>query len=772
MRRVKPLLPVFVLAASLALIPAAMAATTVHFIGAGSSALYNPTAVATVNDLGFAAGTVHHFTVKGTCSGANCAQLIDTRPATIPTEQSTLWVVYVCPAAGCNGSNATDAWVYHQVDSTVGDRAFFARANPGPGAGVNGSVNTCTQSVVACEGQNLVNPLLLQDGVATAVASCGGHATCDDLFLPADVWAAISGATGKSVTAAFTDIRAEDGEYATQRANAPGTGVIATNATNPDGLGYSTNPLASVGFPIRSAFSTTDATPVAFGLPGTNDPIWAASGTNIPVPTTIITIPIGESPIVYLTNRTNVAGGFGQVDGSGNPLWNNVIDNTVPLGGAAHYPLGNFVGGAGNCNGVNPAFGSPAGVDFPVHVVLREPLSGTMNTAEFSSFRIYGGTGHAAAGTSVNNSPTFVPPTSQEMDTFLPGNQKLSAKPCVGGVGDRTRAIGTGEMVNTAILTAPAPLTSTDVFGYAFFTFGNVSKIAYQKNFGYLQLDGVDPIFQTYCAGGACADPGEVVSTEQGELPACGGAGQPACTLAAIWAGGNSYPNLRNGTYRAWSALRAYCDSADANCQGALGVENVIAHAQCDIHNSNSAPDFLPFNDPASPCGAFNDIGVIRSHYAYRLNAARQPNKYAVSHSFEKFVLEANGKFGTFNNLAMNPGNSSVNWPEQGGDAGGCIVPVTKHTFCTVSAGAVVDATHIKYTVACTGPAPAVGDYVTVVGLQQGGDGGIDPDNGVFQITTINTATKFTVVTTGPAPVAATPGGSGAFATTSTGCSQ
>lgn len=38
-------------------------------------------------------------------------------------------------------------------------------------------------------------------------------------------------------------------------------------------------------------------------------------------------------------------------------------------------------------------------------------------------------------------------------------------------------------------------------------------------------------------------------------LPASCGGTFP-CPESAIWAGGKSFPNLRNGTYRAWSILR------------------------------------------------------------------------------------------------------------------------------------------------------------------------------------------------------------------------
>src|SRR5215472_10467657 len=80
MNRLNSLFAAVVIAAIVAVAPAANAAPTVHFLGAGSSAMYTGFAIAASNDLAHGgANSVHHFTIKGSCSVQTCAQLIDTQ---------------------------------------------------------------------------------------------------------------------------------------------------------------------------------------------------------------------------------------------------------------------------------------------------------------------------------------------------------------------------------------------------------------------------------------------------------------------------------------------------------------------------------------------------------------------------------------------------------------------------------------------------------------------------------------------------------------------
>jgi hypothetical protein len=166
--------------------------------------------------------------------------------------------------------------------------------------------------------------------------------------------------------------------------------------------------------------------------------------------------------------------------------------------------------------------------------------------------------------------------------------------------------------------------------------------------YGYLQLDGVDPLFQHYNGDGT--DPGQPnggavsgtpINGAPGQLPACDFTATsttiPACHVNAIWQAGDSFPHLRDGTYRAWSLLRGLCDTADPHCLTAddsKGLQALISAAQNDIINNTAVPDFLPFSQ----------ITKIRSHFQAGANTG-----------------QATGPAGD-------------NSPEAGGDVGGCIL--------------------------------------------------------------------------------------------------
>jgi hypothetical protein len=669
------------MAAAVAAIPAANAQETLHYAASGSSAMYQQFALTVVNDVAGNTTTcggvgnigttcnVHHFTIKGSCAdsvepGTPCVGVVDGRNHAIPVEAATYWVAWVCPLPGdCNGANASDIWYYNQVDSTVGVRTYLAGASTVVATGVQTGVDAAG---------NLIKPVLFLHGDATAAASCGGATTCDATEIPADVYNKIN----KSVlNTGMTDIRPEDALFATERAN-------STSTLSPwSGLGYNTSPTALIGASIASAFTQTFATPVAFGLPGGTDPF-----TNAPISKTITVFAVGEEPIVFLANRTNAAG-LGSVV-SGSTWYNNVEDNA----GITPYtpsPIGQLFGGV-DCSGSSNAIGNFAGgvftpglppstSDFGVNPILREALSGTMNTVEFSSFRSYGGNlGGAAGGSSVSNSNVAIT-TSQESNLVaVAGNAPINplggpqaavppGTPCTNfggsGLGKRYRAVGTGEEVGKPGGTGVGLIA--DSIGYTFFSFGNVANLAI-PGYGYLQLDGVDPIFANYAGG---------------SLPTCnpalnGGAG--GCLRGDVWPAGAYFPNLVNGTYRAWSLLRAICDTASATCLKSVdpvGTEAIIAFAQDDIHGTGLNPgkavaDFLPFSDDGSfgPVGGFGDAEFVRSHYAFNSGVGIANNQYPNAHITPSFSILPNG-------LNADQANGTGGNPEAGGDAGGCIIP-------------------------------------------------------------------------------------------------
>ena len=435
-------------------------------------------------------------------------------------------------------------------------------------------------------------------------------------------------------------------------------------------------------------------------MPGAADPISSST-----VSTSINVYPVGEEPIIFVANRSNTSTGLGQIipnqpacGGSPTPgclttaytsdgsyQYRNVWDqhpwpqqanvfpnlNFASTGycsvaanqstAACHYtrrPLGNLFSG-GDCETDNSAFTwpldpttqgtrviPPNGTAEPITLFLREPLSGTYSTTEYSSIRLYGTPG-GSSGTNGSGTYESTPYISQESNVVVgqagadPLDLQCPAK--FGGEGAstegfRVRGIGTGEVltgpnfgVNTA--SGDGVAYTADSIAYAFFSFGNVSHLAHSKSFGYLMIDGVDPLFTSY--DGTGGEPGQPVNyystgaTGWGELPNCGGTGQPACSTAAIWGSIPSFPHLRDGSYPAWSELRMMCDPSDtqappARCTPAndpLGAEALVQHLQFDIHNNNpgGVPDFLPFSDAATGALSFTppygDVKYIRSHF-------------------------------------------------------------------------------------------------------------------------------------------------------------
>lgn len=724
MSRFKLLLAACLCVATAAVVPAANA-QVVHYVGAGSSAMFQGFIVAAANDMSTVVGQpltqFHHWSIKtGTqCGGASCATIVDNRRAGIPAEPGNIWIVWATDAGGV----VTDLWAYVSVDSTVGVRTFLAGAKLVLGTGIGGVAPA-----------NVAAPTLLASGApgngAAATCPTGFTAFCDDTTLPATVISLLggsgAGAIGHALTAGMTDIRPEDAKYATNRAlgatadtSATGVGCVAATCRSWS-LGYGPGP---VGKSIKSgiAGSTGAATPVQFGLPGYPDPI-----TSVTVPSTIQVFPVGEAPIIFVVNRTNTTTGLGQplTPGDGSYAIRNVWDqhpyppNGTPPAPTTRRPLGNMFTGH-DCGTDNAAFtwptstgsripaGMPGGNALPIHLFLREPLSGTFNTTEFTEFRIYGTTnGNGPTG---NGQPAL---TSQEQNidpnAVSPVQNPVSALPCVTVAGDRTRGIGTGEVVN-GVGTAGGVLNTTDSITYTFFSFANVSKLGTanvggvltkKPQFGYLMIDGIDPLFDNYsnAFGGlgqpATANPGQpAVATDVttwGEIPGC--ATDPAnilpdCKVSGIWGTNPSYPHLRDGTYPAWSELRLICDSANANCLASsdpAGAEALVRNLQFDIHNNNlgGVPDFLPFSDAASGGLSFNppygDASFIREHFTYPVA------QFGASGSFPAptSTHEATAGQVQFGLEACSGGVAGVGTPvngpptaECGGDAGGLIIP-------------------------------------------------------------------------------------------------
>jgi hypothetical protein len=330
-----------------------------------------------------------------------------------------------------------------------------------------------------------------------------------DVPLPNAVYTAL---TGAAFNAGMTDIRPEDALFATNRALAPLT-------QNRSGLGYGPPP---IGVPILSAFSSKSAVPVQFALSGT-DPI---SGQQINF--TYQTSSTGATPVIVFVNSTQT--GLGHL---GNILFSNIL----------RFPLAWTLNGS--LSRGRDLFPTVASIPSAgVHTMLREPLSGTYNTMEFDIVR----------SLEVNS--------SQENNVTPPTDNPLNQSYASGG--SRQRVIGTGEMISEVGATP-------DALGYAFWGFGNFAPVLSTTK--YVQVDGVDPLRQSYT---------------NGAFPSCA---NPPCPGAV------AFPHLKDGTYPIWTLLRFVTVAPIPS-----GIYSIY---QAALTYANEVPDFVPANQ----------LAVFRSHY-------------------------------------------------------------------------------------------------------------------------------------------------------------
>jgi hypothetical protein len=514
MRGTKAILAVVALAVLVGLTSVA-SAQGVKFLGVGSSAMFTGSAVGTFNDVCKArpGNDCHHYSIKGknAADGNNFAQAVDGRNAGIPVEGGNLWVIWD------NNTSPITVWGYLTVDSIVGNRCFFA--TPRCQLQVDSGVLTTA-------GQNLIAANLFLGGQA------------DESSLPSGVLSVVQTA----FTAALTDIRPDDAKFETTRI------LKAYAAASLNGLGYGV-PSANcpgatslIGCQIKGTWGGA-ATPVQFSLSGGKDPF-----TLLKVPASA-TISIGAAPIVFVYNNTGPG-----LSGGG---FTNISFTTATKVFNGTFGQANDIGGTGSN---------------PLSVILREPLSGTMTTTEFNTFR-------------VNLAPKFAPAKgSQEKGIDLstgscPGlgcPNPLDLASADGG--QRFRAIGTGQVIsgNGGV---GGILHLADSVGYTFFSFGNVAPIAGPSGVGrYVTLDGVDPIASSY---------------SDGTLPTC----NAPCPVTP----GTSYPHLRDGSYRAWSILRLVTDKTGPNHDNAAAI---VLATQNEINQT--VPDFVPAvatsdGDPGMP---------------------------------------------------------------------------------------------------------------------------------------------------------------------------
>ncbi len=622
-------------------------------VGVGSSALFPAVTIAALNGdpiTGAAACGGFIWTGGGFVSGVALAAGVDPRLTSNASEPGNISIVYD------NATTPTSVCVYLSVDSVVGQRLFFAQATTSTNSTSvqNGfiSLNAAAETTIS---ENKISGITDTATCNTSNQNPGtGSSGC---FLPSAVYNVVNAA---NFNVAFTDIRPEDGIFATNRAscapaNPASTGGISTC------LGYKPGLYVGGQYPavLSSYNSTSIANVVPYGIPTSPIPGSAGAGiysfgsasygigedpiSSLAVPAAY-TIGIGADPILVIVDTATDT----QLAAVTNV--NSHVLSQLYSGYAAF--VGDLNGGGAKGNALN--------------VIQREPTSGTYNTFEWQAVRdrdaLYGNSQELnIAAPSTSSYECYTPGSSSSGPFPLP--TVACQNPLLGygysgstSTGTHTRAIGTGEMV-TAVSSFP------DAIGYAFW---GLPSFKGKTSIKYLTLDGVDPLYANYPTGG--------------QFPsACTGIG--TSSIACTYSGGTwplpTFANIVNGGYRVWSILRAVRDKVPPTYQettltGTITIDRLIQAAQDQAFQSSSfvprIPDFVPYlvcNSGSTPttCDAsaftFN-LPVFRSHSGQSQN---YPNN----------GLDLNPPTAT-----SNPGVSIyTGLPESGGEMNGAVVSVT-----------------------------------------------------------------------------------------------
>lgn len=522
-----------------------------QFVAVGSSGIFPTMGIAAISgDPITGSGPICGTNFWSAKSSSSLAWGTDNRSGSIPLEYGNIWVAWD------NSATPTIVCAFLSVDSVVGMRLFLGQSASG-----NGSLN-------------LASAAQTTPG-ANAVAFVSDNAS----GLPTPVFNALNGA---HFNVGFTDIRPEDAQFAYIRAACNRSGAFDSSC-----FGY--GPLGGIGAPILSSYSATSAQVVAFAISGGTDPI-----TTLGVPATV-TVPVGAEAVVLFYNATDTSTG-----GLGALLPTNITDDTA---------VGLWSGQMGI---TDEMVGFTTGAGVQLHVVQREPVSGTYNTFEWQEVHSrdhHGGDFTQEYGfgplpncmaTFVYGSPTYTPPPDVS-DLGCANPMDIAGSHGTSYGGRRTRAIGTGEMTK-AVNSGNNP----DSVGYAFFSLGTFGGLT---NLHYLQLNGADPVFPGYSNGG--------------KFPQCTGAfnlGTFSCPAGTVLP---TFRDIIDGNYRIWNILRAvYYQSYTAPATGP-SIQTLISAAQDQAAPgpTQTVPDILPYvyclGGSGGVCtgGTTSGVPVFRSHY-------------------------------------------------------------------------------------------------------------------------------------------------------------
>lgn len=403
-----------------------MKAQTVAVNGLGSSALFLALGQSAASS---SAG------VGATCvwstSASNVVVAVDTS-VTSDNETGSAWIAWTPGTGGSCTSPASDSQVYSylQTDSVVGDRCLFNGCKIQ--AGTAGSPTSVTTS-------SLILP-------KNSDGSLNEQAT-----VPTVIWNLLA---GQAVTAAGTDIRPEDAQFAVNRALTSCGGTVNSSNTNYKGLGYSN------GDAIKSHFSTSNFRVVNFTLPSSYSVTTVGA---VPV----IVAAVGPD---YLSTSSPI--------------------NNITSGDLAKLLSGTF---------------TSTSVPKASTVLIREPLSGTYNTMEYNIPNIQNATTanpNTYLSQDVGGNSLMTNDSQQNCNGSVPQNQtalsgtsnfQYEMNITTAGGGARQRAIGTGQEVSTLLA------ATTDTIGYSFWSTANFKNATSSAK--YLTVDSIDPLFGSYSNG-------------------------------------------------------------------------------------------------------------------------------------------------------------------------------------------------------------------------------------------------------------------------------
>jgi hypothetical protein len=482
---------------------------------------------------------------------------IDNRNTGYALQNAKGWIEW---AGSADGTTLTAVCVYLATDSIVGNRLFFATNTAGTPAGAIDFSGGCTS------GFPLAGDNQIPSGILPA-----------DTPLPTPVCNALQ---GQVWNAAPSDIRAEDASFGTQRACAAysttGDGFNYSCTTSPStiysGVGGSTGSVQTVTYAIAGEDPVTSKQ-IAHSTAGTDGHPFVELAAG------------GQAVLVLVNTNDSSSTGFGT-----SSLFNINRPTLARV----------FSGHETRTRDIIPGTGLIAK---PMTVLVREPLSGTMNTFEFQVTRTKeysfsqealtnNGGGEVYNGLGMSTPTGWVWEGGSVSGSAL-GNPLDWKKTSTSGL--KVRVIGTGEMVSTVAgnsLTDRNSNALSNQIGYTFFSFGNIKPAVGLAK--YLLVDGVDPLFAS-----ADQNPGGV-----GVLPTC----------TAPCAGAVTLTNIANGSYPIWNILRVVttgplgatttggaCESGATVCQMVLQSQDAYA----------KIPDLVPIAS----------MQVFRSHQTIKDNS-------------------------------------------------------------------------------------------------------------------------------------------------------